>query len=1150
MLGRNDNKSKGKEQIAQFPKDMLDFNDEGYDDEGYDIEGYNRQGFDRSGFKRGDERKLKTNMKAALGKELRIVQMHNRDNCEEDDGEEYADDEEQEVRHGKRQRSARGDGEMRGVHFDDDDNDGANNSEEEHDEEEDDDEDNGDDDDVDEDEYDYEDEYSFELDPSVTSSFDPLLFHMSLGMYLEVNRSAMGFSGTMSLGEAIRTERDSARSSRVFAVIAVMADPWTTPSDTGEYDEFLPSLSMVCDVVLAVCLPMYGDDMQDEGSEFRFACDLATILLCCTEKLHCKDEEALQKAIVSSDWQKTVQNWVPDSTLSNIVYLASDFHRLRLVYTICVVCVTVIGRLFAWKNNACLNPFLYMLLRIYKLQSKVILLGLQVDRQDESQGFPGYPEEIRYVVKGSSALRSATALVLNDDYARRVHDFKHETLEHFMGPWGRRVGNSRLRCDNRVFASSLLSMGTSLDDVGDLMKGFHTEDRYDEDIKYMFEMEFESDPEDEYSRQHEESMLLRTQPKPPIAYGPNLRHAYGLDGVLRTYRMHPDCMCKLDGIHTGQPDSDADDVSSDYDFTDSIKMVIQNPGSDDGGSSDDIEGLLSDIIEHETEAGEENEEDDDDSHDESDDGDQKSTKQNSQDGNNTPDGKLVPPQDKRRVVWTAITRNMDSSEEEEAVVEEDGNCNKVGGKKSKSKSKSKSRHRLKRFIITPVSRKIWYDSSFRDRRDIRRGENNKLSADFEKLLKRSASGEQVFILPMHSILSKLATMRTDTLSAKECQKIISSVAFVVKYGEENILMTDEQRQKFGNDDHIRPEYILSYICSFPGMIKMISRNPSATFFIIDELLMVEGFRTSLLWFLANCEPNQWIFNYFHELIIGQRGNPDTTEDPRTSRYAFSRQGEIVISETELRMVIKELLANVTGYVIRKLQDEERNDRDAIQRLMKVVCLFLKSLDSRHIVSVNDSDWRLEVQTLLLQWINSGLVPEARELFFKSQRNVPGFKVVSEKEKVFRRQVQIVRECCADKGINILLASKFSPIKQMRFFLEFSIRYELIHEDVLKALLAKNKHLNVFESPSRLTLVCDALFGALYSVALDKELYSYVGSSGVLELFVAAHILTPKDLKNESTKPFLETKIAQMQAYGLQFFDDISRPGKSDKYYVN
>lgn len=461
---------------------------------------------------------------------------------------------------------------------------------------------------------------------------------------------------------------------------------------------------------------------------------------------------------------------------------------------------------------------------------------------------------------------------------------------------------------------------------------------------------------------------------------------------------------------------------------------------------------------------------------------------------------------------------------------------------SNSNGNSNSHSPSKRFIISPVPRNIGFDSLFRDRRDIRRGQNNILTPEFQALLKSSAAGKSTFILPMHNILASLAALKSKTLPAKTCQHIISTVAFVVKYGEENLLMTNGQKAAWGNDDHLRPEYILSYICSFPGMISMISHNPSATFSIVDELLMVEGFRTSLLWFLANCEPNQWIFNYFHELLIGQRGNPRTTVDPRTSRYSFSRCGHIVLSETELRMVIKELLANVTGFVIRKLQDDQSHDRPAIQRLMKVVCLFLKSLDSKGIVTVNDSDWRLEVQTLLLQWINSGLVPEARELFFKSQRNDSSLRIVSEKEKVFYRQLQIVRQSCENGGPfkDALLQSGDSSLSRMRLLIEFAVRYILMRHDMLKGILARAAEDGLPIPPSRTALVCDALFGALYSVALDNELLKRVGTRAVLQLMAAANILSPDDLENPSVETFLKTKLSQMQAYCSDFLDDIAR----------
>ena len=36
---RKESKLKKQEELAEYPKDMLDFDEEGYDDEGYDMEG-------------------------------------------------------------------------------------------------------------------------------------------------------------------------------------------------------------------------------------------------------------------------------------------------------------------------------------------------------------------------------------------------------------------------------------------------------------------------------------------------------------------------------------------------------------------------------------------------------------------------------------------------------------------------------------------------------------------------------------------------------------------------------------------------------------------------------------------------------------------------------------------------------------------------------------------------------------------------------------------------------------------------------------------------------------------------------------------------------------------------------------------------------
>lgn len=785
-------------------------------------------------------------------------------------------------------------------------------------------------------------EYSFDLELS-NDFYDPYKLHLALFQICRVNipptdeevpihkmDPAIDQSILIRERQGVYLddyERD--RIKKLFLSLSTMCDPYTQPWDIGE-DNIL-SLDFISDVIIGSMGGFYSTNgTYDSYSlpHFEMAFDVASIIEKILHVLNCDDENILQ-SVRNDDvnWLNDLNKWLPHKSLSSMIHIASDFHHLMLLYTMLVVCFLIIQKLYAStsKSNICLNPFLRLYLQVWKNMTRVIFLGIEIDRRDEEHNFPGYPEVIRYMIKGSSAVRSIISLILNDDFNKREHDLKHEPLLNFIHPYGRKFRDGSIKTDMRVFVAALLALGSDLEDVIELLFNFEPEDEYDEDIKYMFEMELENmeeferidisngNPvgEDEYHKRHSERINqylgIERDDSTPIVRS------------LRSWEVHPDCECVFDSDEYEEEEDD--DVQNNKPEQDFNSTLAQNKVDCD--PSREIQNLKK------------------------------------------------------------YERQIDLME-----TVKNGRVDFTDGLYAIRNSASK------RFEI---------DSDGRDWRDIPRGENRKLDARFIELLKESQSNSNVFITPVSTLIDSIKTLTTDTQSSDLCERMIQSVAWVVQYEYEASIMTAEERLS-NSDPTINTDVIYEFLKHEDNFELMMKFNPSATFSIIDELMMVEGYKRVLIWFLTHSSLNQWLINYFYELLADLRGNPISDHNGNNTiglRFSFSRVGPLILSDMEKSMLLHEFFSNAVIYLSRGSSfefedlmsgDEKQHDllsndesnfitnRFNAQKLIKVICLVLKSLQSKGILKVNDPEYRVEIQTLLMQWVGAGSVPEAKELF--------------------------------------------------------------------------------------------------------------------------------------------------------------------------
>lgn len=256
---------------------------------------------------------------------------------------------------------------------------------------------------------------------------------------------------------------------------------------------------------------------------------------------------------------------------------------------------------------------------------------------------------------------------------------------------------------------------------------------------------------------------------------------------------------------------------------------------------------------------------------------------------------------------------------------------------------------------------------------------------------------------MYQALEFLSTNSIEGNSQAECkigQVIINTIA-------KSILDNKEKR-----DSSITPMKIYQFWTSLASMEairitqednnKMIApifsvtkfelffhNNPLLARAAMDEMLMCEGHRKLLIWFLTHImNLSISLVDYVYELVSGLRGTKDITFP-----YKFSRKGgKVHLSEIEQLMVLHEFLGNSADYLSATdgidVHDGYRVflAESIAKKLLSVLCLMINHLIQMGIIDLSGNksdhlhDYTNELQVLLINWI--GKVPEARRLFFK------------------------------------------------------------------------------------------------------------------------------------------------------------------------
>lgn len=297
---------------------------------------------------------------------------------------------------------------------------------------------------------------------------------------------------------------------------------------------------------------------------------------------------------------------------------------------------------------------------------------------------------------------------------------------------------------------------------------------------------------------------------------------------------------------------------------------------------------------------------------------------------------------------------------------------------------------------------IEYDEKGRDWRDQVRGSNVELTEEFSKLLEEFTAHDpdeasEHFFTNVNQVeegLGVFALLEIEYMP-KFLQHVGQSLLNTIALAALKALQGDHEiidsMHKFLVSP-AKPELLQEALQLKPYLIQfrrlttfelILASNPNTACAIMDELLMVNGLRRLMIWFICHSiNVHMSLISYVYELAAGLRGNSADRKSP----YKFSRQGALVLSPVERLMLLHEFFINASPWLV----SEESGEQNGVpaQRAEKMVvclCLLILQLINKEIIVLSTDhtddfeDYSQDIQVLLFPWI--GRVPEARQLFF-------------------------------------------------------------------------------------------------------------------------------------------------------------------------
>ncbi|EGW35236.1 uncharacterized protein SPAPADRAFT_132123 [Spathaspora passalidarum NRRL Y-27907] len=346
----------------------------------------------------------------------------------------------------------------------------------------------------------------------------------------------------------------------IFKTIASLCDPFTQPQES---EDTILSVDFISDLVISIVYSHYVEENEQDIKEnnvdiqsIKF--DISTQLFTIVRRIHqyLNAEDELELRFVNNDeehYKENLPHWTPNLSISN------DEANAKLVYSIACVLLLSIYKLFVPKTgeyNVAMNPYLHYFLKLWKCHTNIILLGLEIDRRIEFQNHERgteeeTPEIVKLTLKGSSSIRYVLAWIINQNPSSTFEtdsispfdkeDLQKVTVFNFIEPLAKKKTNGgALSIDMRlvIIALLIINSGTSftaaqyqlserpsrneeeasrrlnqsrkITELGDILIDLEYDDLFDEDIKYIFEYEYDgsdgeiSDHEEDKPSLHED----------------------------------------------------------------------------------------------------------------------------------------------------------------------------------------------------------------------------------------------------------------------------------------------------------------------------------------------------------------------------------------------------------------------------------------------------------------------------------------------------------------------------------------------------------------------------------------------------------------------------------------------------------------------
>lgn len=315
-----------------------------------------------------------------------------------------------------------------------------------------------------------------------------------------------------------------------YQVAVSLADPFTQPE---ENDTAVLSVDLAADAVIGLCylklMPLYPPESLARHDIDLVKFDLAHALYTVIDAIHRHglnvDSELNLRYVDNGEdrWDHNLHRWAP--------ILAFE-PEISWLYLACCILLWALAKLFG--DNLVLNPYFHWLIKLWKCHTNVILLGLEIDRRLEfTQSLEPTPELVKTTLKGSLAIRYVLAAIINrnplslSDGSEEEKDLKHQSLVAFMQPLGReKINGGAILIDMRLVVVALLVLNINIPyvvgpggplwqdpvdaqeqarrdnqskpvlELGDLLLDLEYDDRFDEDIRYIFEYEYDDDTND------------------------------------------------------------------------------------------------------------------------------------------------------------------------------------------------------------------------------------------------------------------------------------------------------------------------------------------------------------------------------------------------------------------------------------------------------------------------------------------------------------------------------------------------------------------------------------------------------------------------------------------------------------------------------